>query len=113
MEILIPSDKYWKKSVIFGLISLTFLGMTVIGRPITPGYAPHMFAYNMGFFLPMILLSFGFGVAGLTSYLKIGKSKRKDYNLIYKVIPLIFILPIGIRFLLVVFNIVLISVSDL
>jgi hypothetical protein len=113
MEILIPSDKNWKKSVIFGLISLTFLGMTVIGKPTTPGYAPHMFAYNMGFFLPMIFLSLGFGIAGLISYLRIVKLIRKDYKLIYKIVPLIIILPIGIRFLLVVLNIIMISISDL
>jgi len=113
MEILIPSDKNWKKSVIFVLISLTFLGMTVIGRPTTPGYAPHMFAYNMGFFLPMIFLSFGFGIAGFISYLRIGKLIRKDYKLIFKIVPLILILPIGIRFLWVVLNIIMISISDL
>jgi hypothetical protein len=86
MEILIPSNKNWKKSVIFGLISLTLLGMTVIGRPTTPGYAPHMFTYNMGFFLPMMFLSIGFGIAGLISYFRIGKLVRKDYSFIYKLI---------------------------
>jgi hypothetical protein len=112
MEILIPSDKNWKKSIIFGLISLTFLGMTVIGRPTTPGYAPHMFAYNMGFFLPMMLLSFGFGIAGLISYLRIGKLVRKDYSFIYKLIPILLITPIGVRFLLMIINIVFILNTD-
>lgn len=112
MEILIPSDKNWKKSVIFGLISLTFLGMTVIGRPTTPGYAPHMFAYNMGFFLPMMFMSFGFGIAGLISYLRIGKLIRKDYSFIHKLIPILLITPIGVRFLLMIINIVFILNTD-
>ena len=112
MEILIPSDKNWKKSLIFRLISLTFLGMTVIGRPTTPGYVPHMFAYNMGFFLPIMFLSFGLGIAGLISYLRIGKLVRKNYSFIYKLIPILLIAPIGVRFLLMIINIVFILNTD-
>lgn len=108
MNIFIPSDKNWKKSVIFGLISLTFLCMTVIGRPTISGYAPHMFAYNMGFFLPVMFFSFGFGIAGLISYLRIGKLTRRDYSFIYKLIPILLVAPIGVRFLLMLINILFI-----
>ncbi|MCC7521808.1 MAG: hypothetical protein IT220_09260 [Flavobacteriaceae bacterium] len=112
MEILIPSDQNWKKSVIFGLISLTFLGMTVIARPTMSGYAPHMYVFNIGFFLPMMFLSFGFGIAGWISYLRIDKLKRKEYGFIYKLIPILLIAPIGIRFLLMIINIVIILFTE-
>lgn len=112
MDILIPSDSNWKKSVIFGLISLTFLGMTLIARPSMSGYAPHTFAYNMGFFFPMIVLSLGFGFAGWINYLRMGKLKRKEYGFIYKLIPILLIAPIGIRFLLMIINFAIILFTD-
>ncbi|NJO92223.1 MAG: hypothetical protein HC831_27085 [Chloroflexia bacterium] len=73
MNILIPSDKYWKKSSLFGFISFTFFFSTLVGKPPMAGYAPHMYAYNIGFFFPLMMASFGFGIAGFVNYLNIEK----------------------------------------
>lgn len=106
MKILIPKNKNWKKSVFFGSISLALLFLTIIVKPSTPGYAPHMFAYNMGFFLPMTFFSVGFGLAGLINYQRIEKSTRRKYKWIYRLIPILLIIPIGIRFLSVFINMI-------
>jgi hypothetical protein len=106
MEILIPSDGKWKKSIVFGTISLTFYLMTFVVPPPTPGYAPHIFAYNMGFFFPVLIASLIFGLLTFKAYFSIDNPTRKSYKLIYKLLPFLILIPQGIQIGIVGLNMI-------
>lgn len=81
--------------MVFGTISLTFYLMIFVVPPPTPGYAPHIFAYNMGFFLPVLIASLIFGLLTIKSYFSI--ENRKSYKLIHKLLPFLILIPQGIQ----------------
>ena len=97
MEILIPTDSRWKMSIVFGTISLTFYLMTFVVPPPTPGYAPHIFAYNMGFFFPVLIASSIFGLLTIKSFFNIDNQTRKSYKLTHKLLPFLILIPQGIQ----------------
>lgn len=92
MEILIPKDRKWKISILCGLVTLTLYFATIVGKPLTPGYAPHMFAYNVTFLFPLTILIFIFSIATVTFYFKIEKEQRKEFKIIHKTFPFLLIL---------------------
>lgn len=106
MEVFIPSDSKWKKSIVFGTISLTFYLMTFVVPKPTPGYAPHIFAYNMGFFFPVLIASFFFGLLAIKNYFGIDHQARKSYKLIHKLLPFLILIPQGIQIGIVGLNII-------
>jgi len=56
-KILAPKSLDWKKSFKLSMISLTLFASLFIFKNPTPGYAPHSFAYNIGFFIPILFIS--------------------------------------------------------
>lgn len=111
MKILIPSDKNWKKSMVFGIISLTFFVSTIVYSQPTPGYAPHMFAYNIGFFFPVMLTSLIFLIIALIFYFKIGKGVRKELNKLYSYLPLIILIPPFYQIMIIAINFFIILID--
>ena len=66
----------------------------VLNEPIpTQGYAPHNFYYNISIILPLIGLSFSFGLACFLSYI-VYIYKRPRISIIFKTLPLIGLLPL-------------------
>lgn len=105
MEILIPSDRKWKKAIVFATISLTFYLMTFVVPAPTPGYAPHIFSYNIGFFFPVLFASLIFGLLTIKNFFGIDREIRKGYKIAHKVFPFLILIPQGVQIGVVGLNI--------
>ena len=101
-------DKYFRISVISGLISTLLIVLTYIKQPEDPNYAGSVFAYNFTFFFPILFLAFISGLICLIYLIKHRKSRKRQSIKTEKkwIIPLILLTPVGLHILLPIFNIV-------
>lgn len=106
-------DRNWKISVVLASFSILIFSTTLIYGPPEPrGYAPYAFAYNMGFFFPVVGISFSLAIACFISIFNIKSDIKNFKQWICIIIPFILILPVlaqvGIifyNFIRIIFNI--------
>ncbi len=94
LNFLIPKDLNWRKTINLLIISLIVSFAPLIFKNPTPGYAPHSFAYNIGFLIPTQITSFIVSFIGLVVGAEI--FRKKNVNLSFKIVPLIPLMTIVI-----------------
>jgi|GEM_PF-3654094 len=102
-------DKYFRISIISGLISTVLIILTYIKRPEDPHFAGSVFAYNFSFFFPMLFLAFISGLISLIYLIKHRKWRKRQLDKTGKLkwlIPLILLIPVGLHIFLLIFNII-------
>ncbi len=101
--------KIWRKSIAFGIASAIAIVLTYIKRPEDIHYAGSRFAYNLTFFFPIFILSLILGIISILYFIKYLKDKEIEKNKISKIVlPLLTVLPIGIHFVILMVNFILI-----
>lgn len=107
INVLVPIIKKWKLSMKFALVSLTLIASLFVFVNPTPGYAPHSFAYNIGFFIPVIFVALIFCVIGLIIYYRIDKKSRKEFKIVYKILVHISLVPYIFMLTMLTINLIL------
>lgn len=107
INVFVPTIKKWRLSMKFALVSLTLIASLFVFVNPTPGYAPHSFAYNIGFFIPVIFVALIFCAIGLIIYYRIDKKSRKEFKNIYRILVHISLLPYIFMLTMLTINLIL------
>ena len=91
-----------RKATVFAAVSAAIIALIYVTPSPEPGFAGSLFAYNSLFFLPAVLLSFGFWTAAIVWYLRFVRRSTSKSPLNF-IVPPILLLPFTCQALWIAF----------